>query len=461
MTDRRRDAWAVFGVALLVRGMVVVWARGRFPPIGDGHYYDILAHRLAGGAGYTWQWPDGAVTYAAHYPIGFPAFLAAGYALFGPSDTVAMSLAALLGAASAYATHRVVDDLEGPRWRPMAAGLAVALHPALVPYTAARMTEGVTAALLVIATALANRARSTNGTLTIFTAAVVIAAATLVRPQALVLAPILGALSVRGDASLSRRAVRAAGVTLVALACIAPWTARNCVRMRRCALVSLNGGWNLLIGATTSTGGWQPVNVPPACTVVWDEAEKDECFERAAVEMIAQNPAAWIARAPAKVAMTLDYFGAAPWYFNESNDAVFGAHAKMILAAFETVAARLFLLGALVACGRLRGPRAPARRVAAFIGACAAVTLHAWIGYLAIAFCVSLLGWRAISRVPVVVPASAAVIVATVAVHAVFFGSGRYGLVVAPFVAALAFIGSSPSPQPSRSACAERALGAS
>ena len=56
---------------------VVAWASGRVSrPSEDGHYYDVLARRLASGDGYTWLWPDGAVTYAAHYPVGYPALLA-------------------------------------------------------------------------------------------------------------------------------------------------------------------------------------------------------------------------------------------------------------------------------------------------------------------------------------------------------------------------------------------------
>jgi hypothetical protein len=50
-----------------------------------------------------------------------------------------------------------------------------------------------------------------------------------------------------------------------------------------------------------------------------------------------------------------------------------------------------------------------------------------------------LVGWRSLTRAPLVLPTTAAVILATVATHAAFFGSGRYGLVVAPFVGALAF----------------------
>lgn len=454
MTDRRRDAWMVFAVALLVRGVVVAWAHGRFPPTGDGYYYDILAHRLAAGVGYTWQWPDGTVSYAAHYPVGYPALLAAGNVLFGPSDIVAMTLAALLGAVSAYAAHRLVDRVGEPRWRPMGAGLAVALHPALAPYTAAYMTEGVTAALLIVATAAASRARSTSGWGPVLALGAVMAAVTLVRPQSLLLAPVLGALSLGADAKLGARVARAGVVTLIALACIAPWTARNCVRMRRCALVSLNGGWNLLIGATTSTGGWQPISVPSNCAAVWDEAEKDACFERAAVHLIAQDPEAWLSRAPAKVSMTLDYFGAAPWYLNASNEARFGPRSKMALGVVETIVSRLLLLGALATCANFEGRRRSARRFVALLGAASALTLHGSIGYIAIVACVCLLGWRMVFRMPTVVPACAAVILATVVVHAVFFGSGRYGLVVAPFVAALAWAGGRVSSPPGGAACA-------
>ena len=53
--------------------------------------------------------------------------------------------------------------------------------------------------------------------------------------------------------------------------------------MKHCALVSVNGGWNLLIGADAeSTGAWSPIKVPEACREVFDEAQKDVCFGREA-----------------------------------------------------------------------------------------------------------------------------------------------------------------------------------
>jgi hypothetical protein len=444
MTPQRRDAFAVAAVALAARLAVAAWAGSRFPPVDDSHYYDVFARRLASGQGYTWAWPDRAVTYAAHYPVGYPALLAVAYRFLGPSPLVAMIVNALLGAASAYAVHRLVDAPGIPRWRPTAAGLAVALHPALVAYTPALMTEGVTGSLLAIAAAFAARARAARAAgqrewpwLAAVGAATAIA--TLVRPQSLALAPVWGAVAVPSSATVHARLARAGAVVAVALACIAPWTARNCARMHRCALVSVNEGWNLLIGATTSTGGWQELTVPPECATVWDEAGKDVCFDRAAREIIARAPWAWIARAPAKVAMTLDSFGAGPYYLHKSNPEAFGDRDKTVLGDVEAVYSRVALLAALVACGLLAGPRALTRKVVALVGSIAALTVHGWIGYLAIPVAVATLGPRAIARMPTVVPGTAAVVALTILVHAAFFGAGRYGLVVAPFVAALAF----------------------
>jgi len=431
-----------FAVALGVRLAVVVWAHARFPPAEDGRYYDILARRLAQGAGFTWLWPDGVVTFAAHYPVGYPALLAAAFGLFGASTAAAMTVNAVVGAAGAYAAHRLAAASGAGVWASGAAGLVVALHPALVPYTAALMTEGVTCSLLLGAAASVARARTAAHPLRWSCAAgLALGLATLVRPQSLLLAPLLGALAAGPGASWRRRLGRAAATTAIALACVVPWTARNCVRMNRCALVSVNGGWNLLIGATSTSGAWEPVAVPPECATVWDEGAKDTCFERAAEHHIEGAPLAWLARVPAKVAVTFDYFGGAPWYLHASSASSFGDRAKTWLGAVETVVCRLLLVAALAACARVGGVRPFARRVVLAVGGISAFTVHAWPGYLAIPVALALAGPRAVARAPVAIPVSAVVITATALTHAVFFGAGRYGLVVAPFVAIVAMLG--------------------
>jgi hypothetical protein len=86
------------------------------------------------------------------------------------------------------------------------------------------------------------------------------------------------------------------------------------------------------------------------------------------------------------------------------------------------------------------GRRLFARKTVALLGAAGALTIHGWIGYMAMAVCVALAGWRAAARAPVVLVASAALIAVTSLVHVAFFGAGRYGLVVVPFVAMTGFV---------------------
>lgn len=432
-------------VSLVARLAVVAWAARWIPPAADGTYYDRLAVRLAEGQGYTWLWPDGVVTKAAHYPVGYPAILALGYAAFGRAPAVAMLINAAFGVAGSVAAWLLVARVTSPRLA-LAAGFAVALHPVLVPYTAALMTEGVTASLLTIAAAFASHAREAPRPWRwLLVVGVVMGIATLVRPQSLVLAPVLGGLAAASTRRVGGVVRSAVVVTLAALAVCAPWTARNCVSMDRCALVSVNGGWNLAIGTQTTTGGWQEIVVPDVCKTVFQEAAKDECFGREARKEILQRPAAWLGRMPSKLRATFDYFGAAPWYLHTANPVRFPYDAKVWLGALETLVSRLLLAAALVTIFRMRGtdPTSIAswfRRGLAVVGLLACVLAPGAISYVALAGAMGALGWRALARTPLVVPFTAAVILATATTHAVFFGSGRYGIVVVPFVTALAFL---------------------
>jgi len=419
---RPRSGVVVFGAALAARLAVVAWAATRFPPSADGTYYERLARRLAEGHGYTWLWPDGAVTHAAHYPVGYPALVALGYLVFGAKPAVAMLLNAVVGAAGALAAWSIVVRAAGPRLA-LAAGLAVAFHPALLPYTAAIMTEGVTASLLIVAAALVDRERPRRAA----AIGLVLGLATLVRPQSLLFAPVFGFFA--GP----RRARGAALVTAIALAVCAPWTARNCVRMQQCALVSVNGGWNLAIGEQTQSGAWQEIRVPEACREVFQEAAKDACFGREARSAIVRAPLAWIAKMPAKLRATFDYLGAAPWYLHAANAEAFPYGAKVALGAIETLVVRLLLAAALVFVFRSGGRVAKA---CAAVGLFACVLVPGAMAVLALGFGLVALG----SSRPPIVPLTAAVVLGTAATHAVFFGAGRYGLVIVPFVSCVAFL---------------------
>ncbi|MBW2526896.1 MAG: glycosyltransferase family 39 protein [Deltaproteobacteria bacterium] len=445
-------------MSLVVRLAVVAWAWGKLPPVADGFYYHRLATRLADGHGYTWLWPDGAVTYAAHYPVGYPAALALLYRAFGPSPELGMLLNAMVGALGVLAVHRLLVPFRRRRVAWLGAGL-VALHPGLVLYTPAIMTEGVMASLLAIAVwaaASARRARAPKRRwLLLALVGLLLGGATLVRPQSILLAPLLGLWI--GARSLRGALTSGAVVTALALALCAPWTMRNCERMGRCALVSVNGGWNLLIGTDPDgRGAFAPLKVPDECREVFDEAEKDRCFERAAWTRIAAEPGPWLALAPRKLGVTFNYCGAAGWYLSEAGPAARAEEAKVAIGVVETIYQRLALLLALAAAlppGRVRRrlrtlriptDRAALRRAAQLgliaVGAVFALLEPGWVAYVALAAALALRR-PSLLRSSAVYAGTAAVLVTLMLTHALFFGAGRYSLVAFPIICALAAVG--------------------
>src|SRR5262245_11712687 len=117
------------------------------------------------------------------------------------------------------------------------------------------MTESVAASLVVIAMSCAPRKDASRNVYIarIALMGAVVGVATLVRPQTIAFVPFIAFF-------MTRRFLAPAAVLAFTLLTVSPWTARNCVRMHRCALVSVNGGWNLLIGAHTESGSWAPLD---------------------------------------------------------------------------------------------------------------------------------------------------------------------------------------------------------
>lgn len=430
MSSPRRDGAAVLAVALAARLAVVAWAGTRFPAAHDGVRYDALAARLAAGLGYTWAWPDGAVTSVAHYPVGYPAALALAYRLFGHSVVVAGVENACVGALAALAAYGIalaVADRRAALW----AGLAVALHPGLVLYTPGIMTEGLTATLVTLAAwvavrrageAQAGRASLLGG---------LVGLAGLVRPQTLLLAPLFGLLA-------AGKRGAAIALAVAALVC-APWVARNCGAVGRCTL-STNTGWNLLIGAQPgATGAWQSVTVSDACKDVFGEAPSDACFGHEAVRDIEAAPLRWAGLAPRKLAATFDYGGIGGYYLHLSNAEAFSWNAVLGAGALETVFERVVVGLCLLGVARADGPRRRARRWLSILGALFDVSPWGWVAVLALCAGQAALGVEGLRRHPLHA-ASLSVVGSLVAVHAVFFGAPRYALVGVPLLTALAVV---------------------
>jgi 4-amino-4-deoxy-L-arabinose transferase-like glycosyltransferase len=380
------------------------------------------------------------VTFAAHYPVGYPAIVGAWYWAFGPEPWLAMLFNALLGSLALLPTYWIAAEFKARRGACLGAGLA-AFHPSLILYTPALMTEAVTAACLAVAGWLALRLAARPSVARLILLGVCFGITTLVRPQMLLLAPAFAALGVwKHRAALRGYWGRVVGVSAVCLLVCAPWTLRNCVHMNRCVLVSANAGWNLLIGtAEQGRGAWislDEIGVPASCRTVFEEAEKDSCFGRAALASIGQKPFAWLALAPEKLRATFDYPAAPAHYLHMSNAEEFPAAHRDRLGLLETAWQRGMVALCLFAVGWKLGPRRPWRASLAAAGTLSLLTLSAVPAVLAF-LCLSAT-LRVGRHLPLPVALAGLGVGATALMHAVFFGAGRYSLVVSYLLAAVA-----------------------
>lgn len=227
----------ILGVALVVRA---AWVLAFQPsPESDPAEYDRLAWGLAQGHGYVNE--DGAPT--AFRPVGYPAFLAAIYVVFGHSFLAAGLANALLGTLSVALTYRLAREFLSSRLSLTAAG-AVALLPShIMSFTASLWTETLHTALvlgmLIAVCHLVRHPTRKNAALLGF----VLGVSVYVR-SILMLFPIAIALllAIRGGAKKGT-AVTLAGIALLAsLLTISPWTVRNYLAMDEFILTSTNAG---------------------------------------------------------------------------------------------------------------------------------------------------------------------------------------------------------------------------
>lgn len=445
---------ALFVLALLPRLYVaVMWAR---EPVWDGHYYDYGARRIAAGLGYSDDLFVGAHAVWhpwCHYPVGYSALLGAVYRVFGSGPHVATITNAVLGACLAAVVHRLARyALSSVRAR--IAGLLVALSPGLILYSALLMTEPIAALGITVAAWLAVRERDRRPLRGAVLAGLAIGLTTLVRPQSVVCAPAIAWLVIEPGASwlraktLARAAKVAAVTTLVALAVVAPWTARNCRVMDGCAFVSTNAGWNLAIGAfPRATGRFETLRATDGCAVVTGQVQQDRCWLNAGIAWIRADPKRWLGLVPTKLAETFNHESFGMGYLGEADPAAWPeatrARGRAWLTALHRALMIVAALGFVALPRKLSRPRRLAQLAALslVVGLAAAASVSDNGAFWLLPIATALL---AIAPLPAAPPRGgvagyAAFVIASVCVtHAVFFGEDRYHMLLTPLLCLLA-----------------------
>jgi 4-amino-4-deoxy-L-arabinose transferase-like glycosyltransferase len=436
---------AVFVAALLPRLFVAIaWAK---EPVWDGHYYHFGAERIARGLGYSEDvLSHGLLLWKpwVHYPVGYSALLGLFYRIFGAELVVAPVVNALTGALLAAVVHRVARYYLS-RDRARIAGGLTALHPGLIAYSAAVMTEPL-AALLMLAAALAALHFRGRWQAVLF-AGVLLGLSCLVRPASLVAAPLLILTQPR---PLWQAGLRALAVTAVSLLVVLPWTLRNCARLDGCALVSTNGGWNLAIGAITDTGRFQTLHGSDGCPIVTGQVQQDRCWGEVGRTKIAANLGHWLGLAPLKLSQTFDHESFAIEYLHEADPDSWPEPRRVAARELLTAFHRALLL--LAALSVVAFPRWDSARRPAFFSQLALGLL-----LIGIAAYAALGDTHPFYLLAVLAPLAAAfpmipgaptqgscgnyllsLVAATALTHVVFFGEDRYHLVVSPMLCILA-----------------------
>ena len=323
-SPRPRDRFATVVLTVIAFALRALFA-WRVPamPAWDGVLYERGGQAIARGLGYStfmFVHRSSDTVATAFYPVGYPAFLGTLYRITGPNVHVLQYAGCVVSALTVAFTHRLAFRFV-PGWPARLAALALALLPGQIVFAEAAMTEPLFGLLLVAAVyALVRRdegPRALDGVIT----GLLLAAATYVRPQAILLAPLLplmrhGALK---RTQWKRTFAIAAIASAIALGAVVPWTMRNCVRLGACAFVSTNGGSNLAIGAVPRANGrYLALNADDGCRGVAGEVARDHCWRDVAWRSVRAAPRRWLQLAFVKLDHTVSYESFPIGYLRES-----------------------------------------------------------------------------------------------------------------------------------------------
>jgi len=290
-------AWPLLvGLALRALWAVLVPVK----PMADGNMYWTFAQSIANGLGYAY--PDGALT--AYWPVGTSAFYALGFHVFGASFTVAVVFNLGIFVLSIWALHRLALILGLSRGQAAAAAWLFALWPLGIQYTTILASEMLFNALILSSLVVWAWAPTGRPWWRVALFAVLMVAATYVRPTAMPLLLAIPAAAILQHARWGLALKEVAISLLVAVVLISPWAIRNKAAVSDYVPVSANFGINLWMGNNPTTDGGFRDFLPG---LKFDnEVQRDQYYKRQAYQYIQDQPLEYIRNSWLRLRMTFD-----------------------------------------------------------------------------------------------------------------------------------------------------------
>lgn len=212
----------------------------------DDVEFNNLALHVSQGEGYVGD--EGSPT--SFRAPGWPLFLAGLYRLAGPCVPMVYGVLCLLGALACVLAYLLARELV-EEWTARAAGLLAAIYLPHIYFSTHFLSESLFVSCITLGIWLFLLARKHASLVLLILAGLVLGWATLTRPFALLMWPILMPLSaLRYPPSATRGPFwriadsggRIAVFMLAFFACIVPWTLRNQLVHGRFVLIASNGG---------------------------------------------------------------------------------------------------------------------------------------------------------------------------------------------------------------------------
>ena len=293
-----RSNWVLIALLLAAFSLRLAWVLAfQTPPGPDAASYDELGWRLATGQGYVDD--DGRPT--AYWPVGYPAWLAAVYLVWGHSWLAAGVMNAVLGTVIVFLTYWLARQVVSTQQAILAAAIIAFLPSYVVAYTSNLRNEtfyAVFVLLALITTVYAVRAPNWR---TAISLGIVIGLGIYVRPTLLFFPSIFWVLLLLNSGLTPIRAISLTVLTgCIVIVTISPWTVRNLVVMDGLILTATNGGKTFYLGnGPGATGKHRRVDM----SVFSDRFEMTVYREgfRKGVEHIVGDPIAWASILPTKV----------------------------------------------------------------------------------------------------------------------------------------------------------------
>lgn len=309
--NQRKAELVVFAVALAARltwvGYVERSGRGLFGP--DAPSYDALAVSLVEGRGlekldYGGLFTDPAksIVVRSFRPPLLPLMLAGLYGTLGHHYWVARAVLAVVGAATCVVVMALARRIFG-RPTDVVAGLLIALHPKLIYYSAAIVTETPCTYLLAVAVALLLAGWQAERAWWPWVAAgAALGLTTLARSSAMLLAPVAAGWIVIVRANRRRAVTEAALVVVAFVLTMTPWWIHNVAVHGRFIAATTEGGYTLWVTNNERADGSGHCFLPER-TGEFDgltEAEIDRLFWRKGMDYIRSHPGRFARLAGAK-----------------------------------------------------------------------------------------------------------------------------------------------------------------